>query len=218
MEEILTATRYRDLYELDDPEEAAKLENISELLAHASQFETVSSFLENVALIQDDYDLNGKRQRDFNRDEVTLMSLHSAKGLEFAVVFLVGLEENLLPHARSLFDKEQLAEERRLCYVGITRAKERLYFTYARKRWLYGGINSVCRSRFLDDLDPELLAIKRLEETSADARVFPWQKKLWSTTPAATKPLTDRRRLDLSDTQLDELLNGDLDFETFLKS
>jgi DNA helicase-2/ATP-dependent DNA helicase PcrA len=146
------------------------------------------------------------------------MSLHSAKGLEFAVVFLVGLEENLLPHARSLFDKEQLAEERRLCYVGITRAKDKLYFTHARKRWLYGGVSSVCRSRFLDDLDPTLLAVQRLEETSSHAGVLPWQKNFRSTKVPTTKPLEERRQLDLSDTQLDELLNGDLDFETFLKS
>jgi DNA helicase-2/ATP-dependent DNA helicase PcrA len=218
LEEILMATKYRDFYDSDDPEELAKLENINELLAHASQFEEISEFLENVALIQDDYDLTGKRRNDLARDEVTLMSLHSAKGLEFKVVFLVGMEENLLPHARSLFDKEQLAEERRLCYVGITRAKEKLYFTHARKRWLYGGVGGTMRSRFLDDLSDDLVEVVRLEESEGREN-YKWQKKRFPflKKPKVIKIPNSNLSIDLEDTQLDELLNGDGDFEKFLR-
>ncbi len=219
IQEILQATDYKALYDEHDPEEMVKLENINELLTHASQFQTIESFLENVALIQDDYGPDGLETKKLTRDEVILMSLHSAKGLEFPVVFLVGMEENYLPHSRSLFNKEQLAEERRLCYVGITRAKTQLYLTYARRRWTYGGTNIMCRSRFIDDLAEDLLDIERLEEE--------YQEKNWSRKePNWTKYQTKKpvampnssRKLDLDDCQLSEVLNGELDYETFLRS
>jgi DNA helicase-2/ATP-dependent DNA helicase PcrA len=222
IQEILDVTKYRDLYDPHDGEEAVKLENINELLAHASQFTTTSHFLENVALIQDDYGVDGEKIRDSERDEVTLMSLHAAKGLEFTVVFLVGLEENLLPHSRSLFDAEQLAEERRLCYVGITRAKEKLYLTHARKRWQYSGVVVCERSRFLDDVDRELLEVTRVDETGRQPQ---WrrktqdgkaqrQKKTW-TAPGVIDD--EGRRLDVDDTQLTEVLYGKMDFDEFLR-
>ncbi|MBQ6154687.1 UvrD-helicase domain-containing protein [bacterium] len=226
LQQIITATKYLDLYDRQDPEDAVKLENITELIAHASQFNSVSNFLENVALIQDDYGPDGKRVEEDERDEVTLMSLHSAKGLEFSVVFLVGMEENLLPHSRSLFDAEALAEERRLCYVGITRAKKKLYFSHCHRRWTYGGTSTVCRSRFLDDLDPELLEVTHVEDL-ADRRVYPWQQnrhgRFGNSSHSSTKQssqiqLEEGRTLDLDDSQLDAFLDGDLDPEAFLRS
>lgn len=219
LEQILQATDYRQLYDQSELEDAAKLENLAELLAYAKQFTTLNRFLENIALVQDGTDLDGKKNQDKKPTGVFLMSLHSAKGLEFSVVFLVGMEDNLFPHSRSFFDAEQLAEERRLCYVGITRAKEKLYFTHARKRWSYSGINNACRSCFLDDLSPDLLEIKFLQAPHGDYRHLlaekNQQKHLYH--QPATIPLSSQRHLDLSDSQLDEFLAGDLDAKEFLR-
>lgn len=236
LQEILLATKYRDLYDPGDPEEAVKLENINELLAHASQFADASIYLENIALIQDDYLPDGAAQDDLSqKDQVSLMSLHSAKGLEFPVVFMVGMEENLLPHSRSLFDPEQLSEERRLCYVGITRAKDKLFFTCARRRWQYGMTTASCRSRFLDDLSDDLLEIERLDEFSPDN--LSWSqpsrrrfdrgrlnfsarsanKSNFAFEPKETPPINQERRF-VPDEDVSAALNGDLDFDTFLRS
>ena len=98
-------------------------------------------------------------------DVVTLMTLHSAKGLEFPVVFLTGMEEELFPHLNSLMEKDGLEEERRLCYVGITRAKEKLYLTNARQRMLYGRTNQTMPSRFLDEISDDLIEKLSNEKT-----------------------------------------------------
>jgi DNA helicase-2/ATP-dependent DNA helicase PcrA len=133
-----------------------RLENLKELLSVAKEFElthedgTLEAFLEEISLISD---IDNWKQ---SNDALTLMTLHAAKGLEFRTVFLVGMEENIFPHANSLYDPEQLEEERRLCYVGITRAKERLYMTLARKRMLFGNISANSPSRFLDDISDHL--------------------------------------------------------------
>ena len=112
-------------------------------------------FLENVALIQDKTTPSGHQvERRF--DAVTFMTLHSAKGLEFPVVFLAGCEEGLLPHSRSITSKHELEEERRLCYVGITRAKQKLYLTYASKRRIFGSQQYNSISRFIEDIDKTL--------------------------------------------------------------
>ncbi len=214
LRDILAVTKYRDRFDADDPEDFVHLENIDEFLANANQFSSTDQFLENVALIQDDYGPDGKRSDDDNRAQVTLMSLHSAKGLEFDTVFLVGMEENLLPHSRSLWDPEQLSEERRLCYVGITRAKNQLYFTYCHRRWTYSGMSGVTRSRFLDDLDPALLEVTHFEDNS-HARPFPWKSPKPSVSAAI--PLGDSGlTLDTSDSQLDEFLDGDIDARALL--
>jgi DNA helicase-2/ATP-dependent DNA helicase PcrA len=111
---------------------------------------TLEGFLEEVALISD----IDNYSRDSNA--VTLMTLHAAKGLEFPVVFIPGMEEGIFPHSRSLFDSDQMEEERRLCYVGMTRAKERLFLLYANSRLLYGGTNHNPPSRFLLEVPSEL--------------------------------------------------------------
>ncbi|MDO5561199.1 MAG: UvrD-helicase domain-containing protein [bacterium] len=217
LQEIMQATKYRELYDPTEPEEAVKLENINELLAHSSQFNETLNFLENIALIQDDY-LPDDAGAEQEQDQVQLMSLHSAKGLEFKAVFMVGMEENLLPHSRSLFDAAQLSEERRLCYVGITRAKEKLYFTCARRRWQYGVTTMSCRSRFLDDLDDKLLEIERLDEYVPE-QVTPWQPRRARRQDfrARVEPENHERRF-VPDEDVSAALNGDLDLEVFLRS
>lgn len=153
---IIEVTDYTKKYQKDTPENIARRENIQELIDTAHQFQTVTQFLENVALIQDSY-FPDDVQTLHNQDAASLMSLHAAKGLEFEVVFVVGLEEGLLPHSRCLLDADQLEEERRLCYVGLTRAKRKLYLTRAKSRYQYGQVVSHQPSRFLGDIDPDLI-------------------------------------------------------------
>ncbi|HSX00702.1 MAG TPA: 3'-5' exonuclease, partial [Candidatus Saccharimonas sp.] len=133
---------------------ADRIENVKELLSVAERYNDMSleQFLEEIALITD---LDNYSE---DANAVTLMTLHAAKGLEFPVVFMPGMEEGIFPHSRSLFDGEQMEEERRLCYVGMTRAKERLYLVYANSRLLYGGTNHNPPSRFLLEVPPELQA------------------------------------------------------------
>jgi DNA helicase-2/ATP-dependent DNA helicase PcrA len=170
LEQILAVTKYQDQFDKQDEEDLARLENIQELLNVASQFDTSTRFLENVALVQDGQ-LHDLAEGE-SPDAVTLMSFHSAKGLEFPVVFMVGMEEGLLPHSRSLWDKDQMEEERRLCYVGITRAKDKLYFTFANKRWTYGTSTYTTRSRFLNDISPSII-----QQTVSNT--LPTQGKPW---------------------------------------
>ena len=132
-------------------------ENLRELIAAVSEYEenaaepTLGSFLEMIALVSDIDTMEDKS------DVVMLMTLHSAKGLEFPIVFMVGIEEGLLPHQRSFASQAELEEERRLCYVGLTRAKEHAYLTHARARRLYRDIDYRMPSRFIEEIPPELL-------------------------------------------------------------
>lgn len=136
-------------------EAQSRMENLDEFIALTVDFErnsddkSLAAFLETVALVAD----IDNYQAD--SDAVVMMTLHSAKGLEFPVVFLVGLEEGLFPHSRSLLENRELEEERRLCYVGITRARQRLYITYANMRTMYGNFNNSIPSRFLMELPKE---------------------------------------------------------------
>ncbi|MCH8979985.1 MAG: ATP-binding domain-containing protein, partial [Armatimonadetes bacterium] len=144
-----------------------RLENLQEMLNVTSEFDEsepeplLSLFLETVALISDidSFDDAG--------DAVALMTLHSSKGLEFPVVFLVGMEEGVFPHSRSLGEAAGLEEERRLCYVGMTRARQELNLTYAHRRALYGQPSFNPRSRFLDDIPASLT--KQLPGASSSA-------------------------------------------------
>ena len=151
---ILAATRYLDLYNKDNPEDQPRRENIKELRSVASTFSDLYKFLENVALVESEYIPETPVN---HQNRVTLMTLHAAKGLEFKHVFIVGVEEGLFPHSRSLFDAEEMEEERRLCYVGMTRAKENLYLTYARRRLYFGQRLSNTVSRFVSEIPAELL-------------------------------------------------------------
>jgi len=150
LDKVTTATEYLSKFKEDDSEDAARLENIKELRSVALEFSNLSEFLENVALVQaTDTSIEG--------DRVTLTTLHAAKGLEFSVVFIVGMEEGLFPHSRSLWKQEQMEEERRLAYVGITRAKERLYLSYASRRLYFGEKTNNPPSRFIYDIPEHLL-------------------------------------------------------------
>lgn len=127
----------------------SRQENVKELLSVAQEYQDVGleGFLEEVALVSD------LDSADFNTDAVTLMTLHAAKGLEFPIVFITGLEESILPHSRALYEQSEMEEERRLCYVGMTRARQELYLIYASSRMLYGSIQHNPPSRFLAEID-----------------------------------------------------------------
>jgi DNA helicase-2/ATP-dependent DNA helicase PcrA len=131
-------------------ESAGRLENLGELVGSAREFTRLDEFLEQVALVADTDDLD-----DDNR--VVLMTLHSAKGLEFPAVFLVGMEEGVFPHSRALTEPVELEEERRLAYVGITRAQQRLFLAHAWSRQLFGSTNYNPPSRFIDEIPAELI-------------------------------------------------------------
>jgi DNA helicase-2/ATP-dependent DNA helicase PcrA len=149
IDKLLKATDY--LKHLDDGsvQSEARQENVKELMSVAKAYSEVglSSFLEEVALVSDLDGLNN------SNDSVTLMTLHAAKGLEFPVVFMPGMEESIFPHSRALFDQSEMEEERRLCYVGMTRAREELFMMYTDSRILYGGLQHNPPSRFLGEID-----------------------------------------------------------------
>lgn len=153
---ILEKTAYLEY--LDDGTEQGKMrvENVKELRSVAEQFPDLTQFLENVALIQDNQ-MPDSQLSESQREAVTLMTIHASKGLEFPVVFLVGMEEGLFPHSRSMLDPNQMEEERRLAYVGITRAKNQLYITYARTRLYFGTRSNNLVSRFLASVPENLI-------------------------------------------------------------
>lgn len=151
---ILEVTEFMNQFDENDPTDLTRVENVKELRSVATMFPQLPLFLEQVALVEND---KVEGQENGPSAAVTLMSLHAAKGLEFNTVFLVGMEEGLFPHSRALMDKEQMEEERRLCYVGITRARQRLYLSYARQRLMYGSFQSHVPARFLKEIPPFLL-------------------------------------------------------------
>ena len=149
-----------------DPQDASRLENLSQLQSTAAEFEqntpdaTLSAFLETTALVADSDQLPGEAE---DSGKVTLMTLHTAKGLEYPVVFLTGMEQGTFPHSRSMEDTTELQEERRLAYVGITRAKQRLYVTRAAVRSQWGQAADMMPSQFLDEIPDSLIDWKRRE-------------------------------------------------------
>ena len=160
MEEVLKRTGYGAMLEAEaakDPQGQSRKENVGEFLSVAKDYVdsnpdgNLQDFLENVALVSD--------VDEFEEEEskVTLMTLHAAKGLEFPIVFLVGMDEGLFPHSRTLLDESQIEEERRLAYVGITRAERQLYVTNASTRTMYGRISAYLPSRFLDEIPQDLV-------------------------------------------------------------
>lgn len=158
LESIIDRTGYlAQLEESTDPQDQARAENIGELLSVAKDFQdtnpsgTVEDFLEQVALVND---VDSFEQEE---SKVTLMTLHAAKGLEFPIVFLGGLEEGLFPHSRTLMNPEEIEEERRLAYVGITRAEKELYISNATTRTVFGRTSSYLPSRFIDEIPEELV-------------------------------------------------------------
>ena len=179
LESIVERTGYAAELEAENTvESAGRLENVAELVGNAREYESVEQFLEAVSLVADTDEI------DADDSNVTLMTLHTAKGLEYPVVFLIGLEDGVFPHLRSLGEPDELEEERRLCYVGITRARERLYLTNAWCRTLWGSTQYNPPSRFLKEIPEELVNVaeggrtkqvrerERHRTTSTDGRVF----------------------------------------------
>lgn len=151
IDSLLRRISYLDYLSDGTPQGEARQENVKELLSVAQEYQDVGldGFLEEVALVSDLDSAN------FDGDAVTLMTLHAAKGLEFPAVCMVGMEESIFPHSRALYDQTEMEEERRLCYVGMTRAREELYMVYATSRLLYGGLQHNPPSRFLSEIDAE---------------------------------------------------------------
>ncbi|KKT84920.1 MAG: ATP-dependent DNA helicase PcrA [candidate division WWE3 bacterium GW2011_GWC2_44_9] len=154
MDAVIKETKYLEYLEDGTEEALSRIENIKELRSVASEFVNLEAFLENVSLIESS---DKPRQKDV--DFVSLMTIHSAKGLEFPVVFVVGMEEGLFPHAQSLGELAELEEERRLCYVAVTRAMEKLFFTNAGIRTYFGTMQANPPSRFIKEIPKELLHI-----------------------------------------------------------
>lgn len=152
LEDVIAHTGYIDWLNDGTEENLYRIENIKELKSVASLFTDLSEFLENVALIE-----SSDKPSSESKEGVTLMTIHSAKGLEFPVIFLVGMEEGLFPHARSILELSEMEEERRLCYVAITRAKERLYLTFAKSRLYFGSVQTNIVSRFIMEVPEEFL-------------------------------------------------------------
>ncbi len=148
IELVFDATGYAQLYDPKDPQDQPRIENLKELRSVAMQFPQLTEFLHQVALVESEYSENERHNQ--SKSGVRLMTMHQAKGLEFLNVFIVGLEEGILPHSRSIYDSDELEEERRLLYVGITRAKKKLYLTYVVRRFMFGKRMFVQPSRFLD--------------------------------------------------------------------
>lgn len=169
LRKIMFASRYLEKYNPKEEDDYRRLENIKELASVAKQFPDVGQFLENVALVQQEYFAQEKEKGDVLDHAIRLMTLHSSKGLEFETIFLVGLEEGLLPHSRSLDESNQLEEERRLCYVGMTRAKKNLVLSYAKKRLFFGRTSYNDMSRFLVDLPDDLVEVKISELSVTDS-------------------------------------------------
>ncbi len=162
LDKVIKETGYLTLYDEKDEDDIQRLENIKELRSVAIEFPNLSQFLENVALVEQEY-LPDKPKGDEKKDAVNLMTFHAAKGLEFSVVFMVGMEEGLFPHSRSLMDRNEIEEERRLCYVGMTRAKEKLFLSFARRRLYFGQRTNNIVSRFILELPENLLSQNLLE-------------------------------------------------------
>lgn len=189
VEELLEKTGYREMLKNEKTLEAqARLENIDELLSVTSEFEKRSEdkslvgFLTDLALIAD-IDQVDNDQENQEEEKVLLMTLHSAKGLEFPVVFLIGMEEGIFPHSRSLFEQEEMEEERRLAYVGITRAEQRLFMTCAKVRTLFGRTNANPQSRFFKEIPVDLIdSLNEQKEAPA------WAKSTRTTNTTFNRP------------------------------
>jgi DNA helicase-2/ATP-dependent DNA helicase PcrA len=201
LESVLTASAYLSRFDPHDPEDQSRIENVNELKSVASSFTDVGQFLENLALAEQDTQskrfltpesvIEGK-----DSDAAILMTLHASKGLEFDQVFIAGLEEGIFPHSRSLMSKPELEEERRLCYVGITRARKKLHLSYTKDRMYFGVRGTSVPSRFLDEI-PNYIT-----------------KRISTSKPTVSKPTSA-----WSDPQLaDDLLSGKIDIDTFLNS
>lgn len=158
VEEVLGITDYLKLIDDGTEQGLMRVENVKELKSVAADFENLATFLESVTLMEGKVTPEKSYDGVLSSEAVTLMTIHAAKGLEFENVFIVGMEEGLFPHSRSMLDRSQMEEERRLAYVGMTRARQKLYLTYASRRLYFGLTSSNMVSRFLVDIPQELIS------------------------------------------------------------
>ncbi|WP_188455208.1 DNA helicase PcrA [Virgibacillus oceani] len=194
VEAVLERTGYEKMLKAENTiESQSRLENLEEFMTVTKDFEktsedkTLVAFLTDLALIAD---IDRVDEDDPNNEEkITLMTLHAAKGLEFPVVFLIGMEENVFPHSRSLFDNDEMEEERRLAYVGITRAEKELYLTHAKMRTLFGRTNMNPISRFINEIPEELIdGIEQARQSMFGRSIAPAYKEM----PAPIKRKAER--------------------------
>jgi DNA helicase-2/ATP-dependent DNA helicase PcrA len=170
LESLVVNSGYLEKFDQQQDEDQRRIENIKELKSVASAFSEPLAFLENIALVQQEYSLQEKNKKKDALDGVRLMTLHGSKGLEFEAVFLVGFEEGILPHSNCLLDASQVEEERRLCYVGITRAKDYLFLSYASRRLYFGKSSLGEPSRFLADVPQNLTEFDQPVNITRDYR------------------------------------------------
>jgi len=192
VEQVLDKTGYRNMLRNEKTiESESRLENIEEFLSVTKAFEersddkTLVSFLTDLALISDLDKLDN--EEDVSKGKVVLMTMHAAKGLEFPVVFIIGMEENVFPHSRSIGDNDEMEEERRLAYVGITRAEERLYLTCAQSRTLFGRSGYNNPSRFIAEISDEIVEHVTLKQSAGTGRSQTTRRAVASPTRAAVQ-------------------------------
>ncbi len=157
IDKVLEATDYLKVIDDGTEQGLMRVENVKELKSVAADYENISQFLESVTLMEGKVAPEKSYDQKVEKDTVTLMTIHAAKGLEFDNVFIIGMEEGIFPHSRSLLEVAQIEEERRLAYVGLTRAREKLYLTYATSRLYFGTTSANMPSRFLIDIPQELV-------------------------------------------------------------
>ncbi|MEK5037050.1 DNA helicase PcrA [Sporosarcina sp. FSL K6-3457] len=197
VEQVLEKTGYRDMLQREKTiESESRLENIEEFLSVTEAFEkraeedtgdrSLVAFLTDLALIADIDSLD--KEENQNKEKIVLMTMHAAKGLEFPVVFIIGMEENVFPHSRSLGDDEEMEEERRLAYVGITRAERKLYLTSASYRTLFGRGSYNMPSRFIGEISDDILEIQSKNSGFASGNSISGQSAT-SVRPAVKKPV-----------------------------
>ena len=186
MDRIIRETGYRSWLEADKDIDEDRWDNVEELRRMAFEYETrgIADFLQNLALVSDQDTISE------NSDCPTLMTLHAVKGLEFNRVFIIGLDDGILPHSRSFDDPEEMAEERRLFYVGITRARNQLTLTRAEQRMAYGVPDSMIRSRFLDDIPQELIRDLSDRPHASVSRSFKSSNSRWTNNPSWSRGLS----------------------------
>ena len=193
IKEVYNKTAYTKALELENTAQAkSRIENLDEFLTVAMEFEeqnadnSLSEFLESITLSSD---IDNMEETE---DSVTLMTLHTAKGLEFPVVFLIGMEEGLFPSYRSIGETREVEEERRLCYVGITRAREYLYMTCAEQRTIFGSTSCNKISRFLEEIPEDLIEKQGVEATKPKEREWTYGGNNTSTTTYVSKISTSK--------------------------
>lgn len=198
LDSVLETSDYLSRYKQKRPEDAARIENVRELRSVAQGFNTLAEFLENVALVEQESHSEGPKVIHpgllDKPDAVVLMTIHASKGLEFDRVFMIGMEEGLFPHSRALLAKEDIEEERRLCYVGMTRARYQLHLSYASSRVYFGARTQNQVSRFIGELPSTGVDIKNHTPT----------------------PSTYKKSTPLDEKLLDQFLNDEVDIDALL--